>query len=75
MTRGRREAPCFKGAGKTTDEGRADQAWREAVEAGRVERCDKAPFVSSATFALVDFLGRDAADTFEPAFPLLLLAA
>ena len=61
--------------GLTTDEGRAAQAWREALEAGRVELCDKSPFVSSAAFGLVDFLGRDAAETFEPSFPLLLQAA
>ena len=75
MTHGRREAHCFKGAGLTTDEGRAAQAWREAVDPGRDELWDKAPFVSSAAFGLVDFLRRDAADTFEPSFSFLLLAA
>jgi hypothetical protein len=56
-------------------EGRAASAWRDAIEAGRVELCDKAPFVSEEAFGLVDFLGRDPKETFEHVFPLLLLKA
>ena len=48
-------------------------AWREAVEAGRVELCDKAPFVSEEAFGLNDFLGRDSTETFEHVFPLSLM--
>ena len=59
--------------GLSDDEGRAAVAWREAVEAGRVELCDKAPFVSEGAFGLVDFLGRDPTETFEHVFPLSLL--
>ena len=55
------------------DEGQAASVWREAIEAGRVELCDKAPFVSEEAFGLVDFLGRDPTETFEHVFPLLLL--
>ena len=58
--------------GLTEDEGRAAVAWREAIEAGRVELCDKAPFVSEAAFGLVDFLGRDPQETFNHVFPLAL---
>lgn len=58
--------------GLTEDEGRAAVAWREAIEAGRVELCDKAPFVSEAAFGLVDFLGRDPDQTFKHVFPLAL---
>lgn len=43
----------------TPEEGRAAVAWGEAVEAGRVELCVKAPFVSEEAFGLVDFLGRE----------------
>ena len=59
--------------GLSEDEGQAAAVWREAVEAGRIELCDKAPFVSEEAFGLVDFLGRDAADTFEHVFPLSLM--
>ena len=58
--------------GLTAEEGRAAAAWREAFEAGRVELCDKAPFLSEKAFALVDFLGREPARTFEHVFPLTL---
>ena len=61
-----------EGGGLTADEARAVAAWREAFEAGRVELCDKAPFVSEQAFRLVDFLGRDPAKTFEHVFPLAL---
>ena len=59
--------------GLSQEEGRAATVWREAIEAGRVELCDKAPFVSDAAFGLVDFLGRDPMETFEHVFPLSLL--
>jgi hypothetical protein len=59
--------------GLSADEGRAAVVWREAVEAGRIELCDKAPFVSEEAFGLVDFLGRDTAETFEHVFPLSLM--
>ena len=49
------------------------KAWRDALEAGRIELCDKAPFVSSEAFGLVDFLGRDTTDTFEHVFPVSLM--
>lgn len=58
--------------GLTEEEGSASDAWREAIEAGRVELCDKAPHVSDEAFGLVDFLGRDPKETFEPSFPLVL---
>lgn len=61
--------------GLSADEGRAAVVWREAVEAGRIELCDKAPFVSEEAFGLVDFLGRDTAETFEHVFPLSLMKA
>lgn len=48
----------------------AAEAWREAVEAGRVELCDKAPFVTEAAFSSVDFLCRDWPD--GPGYPLRL---
>ena len=51
---------------------KAAKAWRDAVEAGRVELCDQAPFVSLEAFELVDFLGRDPTETFEHVFPLSL---
>lgn len=54
------------------EECRAATAWRDAVEAARVELCDKAPFVSPEAFELVDFLARDPKETFERAFPLPL---
>ena len=57
----------------TKADGRAAAVSREAVEAGRVELCDKAPFVSEEAFGLVDFLGRDPKETFEHVFPLSLL--
>lgn len=56
----------------TDEELRVADAWRKAVEAGRVELCDKAPFVSEAAFGLVDFLGRDPDQTFKHVFPLAL---
>ena len=59
--------------GLSKDEGQAAAVWREAIEAGRVELCDKAPFVSEEAFGLVDFLGRDPEETFEHVFPLSLL--
>ena len=59
--------------GLSEDEGQAAAVWREAIEAGRVELCDKAPFVSEEAFGLVDFLGRDTAETFEHVFPLSLM--
>ena len=59
--------------GLSEDERWAAAVWREAVEAGRVELCDKAPFVSEEAFGLVDFLGRDPKETFEHVFPLSLL--
>ena len=59
--------------GFTKAEGRAAAVSREAVEAGRVELCDKAPFVSEEAFGLVDFLGRDPTETFEHVFSLWLL--
>ena len=59
--------------GLSEDEGQAAAVWREAVEAGRIELCDKAPFVSEEAFGLVDFLGSDAAETFEHVFPLSLM--
>ena len=62
-----------EGEGPSEAEGQAAAAWREAVEAGRVELCEKAPFVSEEAFGLVDFLGRDPTETFEHVFPLLLL--
>ena len=58
--------------GLTPEEGRGAAAWRDAIEAGRVELCGKAPFVSEEAFGLVDFLGRDPKETFEPVFPLVL---
>ena len=58
--------------GLTEDEGRAAVAWRKAIEAGRVELCDRASFVSEAAFGLVDFLGRDPDQTFKHVFPLAL---
>ena len=62
-----------KGGGLSEAEGMAATAWRDAVEAGRVELCDKAPFVSEEAFGLVDFLGRDPTETFEHVFPLSLM--
>ena len=59
--------------GLSEEEGQAAVVWREAIEAGRVELCDQAPFVSEEAFELVDFLGRDPKDTFEHVFPLSLL--
>ena len=47
-------------------------AWREAIEAGCVELCDKAPYLSEEAFGLVDFLGRDPKEIFEHVFPLAL---
>ncbi len=64
-----------EGEGLSEAEGTAATAWRDAVEAGRVELCDKAPFVSEESFGLVDFLGRDPAETFEHGFPLSLMKA
>jgi len=61
-----------EGEGPSEDEGNAAAVWREAIEAGRVELCDKTPFVSKEAFDLVDFLGRDSKDTFEHVFPLSL---
>ena len=61
-----------EGGGFSEDEGQAAAVWREAIEAGRVELCDKAPFVSEDAFGLVDFLGRDPTETFEHVFPLSL---
>ena len=57
----------------SADERQAAAVWREAIEAGRVELCDKAPLVSEETFGLVDFLVRDPTETFEHAFPLSLM--
>ena len=57
----------------TKADGRAAAVSREAVEAGRVELCDKAPFVFEESFGLVDFLGRDPTETFEHVFSLSLL--
>lgn len=48
----------------------AAEAWRNAIEAARVELCDKAPFVSSEAFGLVDFLGIDRGDL--PTFPMVV---
>ena len=62
-----------EGEGLSEVEGQAAATWREAIEAGRVELCDKAPFVSEEAFGLVDFLGRDPMETFEHVFPLSLL--
>ena len=62
-----------EGEGLSEAEGNAAAAWREAIEAGRVELCDKAPFVSEEAFGLVDFLGRVTAETFEHVFPLSLM--
>jgi hypothetical protein len=59
-----------EGEGPSGAEGKAAAVWREAIEAGRVELCDKAPFVSEEAFGLVDFLGRDTAETFEHVFQL-----
>ena len=59
--------------GLSEDEGQAAAVWREAIEAARVELCDKAPFVSEESFGLVDFLGRDPTETFEHVFPLSLM--
>ena len=64
-----------EGEGQSESEGQAAAVWREAVVAGRVELCDKAPFVSEEAFGLVDFLGRDTAETFEHVFPLSLMNA
>ncbi len=55
------------------EESKAAMVWREAIEAGRGELCDKAPFVSEEAFGLVDFLGRDPTKTFEHVFPLSLM--
>jgi len=63
------------GGGLTDEEDRAAAAWRNAVEAGRIELCDKAPFVTEEAFGLVDFLGRDPKETFEHMFPLALQVA
>jgi hypothetical protein len=62
-----------EGEGPSEAEGKAAAVWREAIEAGRVELCDKAPFVSEEAFGLVDFLGREHKETFEHVFPLSLL--
>ena len=62
-----------EGEGLSEAEGMAATAWRDAVEAGRVELCDKAPFVSEEAFGLVDFLGREPTETLEHVFPLSLL--
>ena len=62
-----------EGKGLDETQHKAANAWRAAVQAGRVELCDKAPFVSSEAFELVDFLGRDPTETFEEVFPLLLM--
>lgn len=59
--------------GLSEQEGKAATVWCDAVEAGRVELCDKAPFVSDEAFGLVDFLGRDSKQTFAPVFPLSIL--
>jgi hypothetical protein len=56
--------------GLSDDEGKAAAVWREGIEAGRVEVCDKAPFVSEEAFSLIDFLGREPSETFEHVFPL-----
>jgi hypothetical protein len=62
-----------QGEGLDQTEHNAATAWRDAVQAARVELCDKAPFVSAEAFGLVDFLGRDPAETFEQVFPLSLM--
>ncbi len=61
-----------EGEGPSEAEGKAATVWRDAVEAGRVELCNKAPFVSEEAFGLVDFLGRDPKEAFEHVFPLSL---
>ena len=61
-----------EGDGPSVDKGKAAAVWREAIEAGRVELCDKAPLVSDEAFGRVDFLGRDPKETFEHVFPLSL---
>jgi hypothetical protein len=51
-------------------DGTARVVWDAAIEAGRVELCDKAPFVSVQAFALVDFLDAVADPHFKYRFPL-----
>jgi hypothetical protein len=53
----------------TEQESLAAKAWDTAVEAARIELCDKAPFVSAEAFGLVDFLGVDRGDL--PTFPMV----
>ena len=62
-----------EGEGLSADEGQAAAVWREAIEAGRVELCDKAPFAFEEAFGLVDFVGRNTGETVERVFPLSLL--
>ena len=59
--------------GLSESESKVAAVWREAIEAGRVELCDKAPFVTEDAFGLVDFLGRYPTETFAHVFPLSLL--
>lgn len=60
------------GASLTDQENLAAAAWCNAVEAGRVELCDKEPFVSADAFRLVDFLDRSSQRASGPTFPLIL---
>lgn len=55
----------------SAEERQAAVAWRAAVEAARVELCDKAPFVSDRAFGLVDFLEGPSDDLFIGRFSLV----
>lgn len=53
----------------TEQESLAAKAWDSAVDAARIELCNKEPFVSVEAFGLVDFLGIDRGDL--PTFPMV----
>lgn len=59
-----------EGEGPSEAECKAGEVWCNAVEAGQVELCDKAPFVSGPAFGLVDFIDRPRVEYFEASFSL-----
>ncbi|CAD5366667.1 hypothetical protein RA210_U10440 [Rubrivivax sp. A210] len=54
----------------TARESDAALAWRQAVEAARVEVCDQPPFVSAAAFDQVDLLDQPPVEHFVGTFSL-----
>lgn len=61
-----------KDAELTEADYQAAKTWREAIEAGRAELCDKPPYVSEAAFALVGFLDEHGDESSKYVFALRL---